>query len=47
MIRLINDVVDKVGGITNVILCFVLASIIESALMVLIACVFVIWCKVR
>lgn len=47
MIRLINDIVDKVGGITNFILCFALAVIISSALMVLFASVFMLWCKVR
>lgn len=47
MIRLIDDMVDEVGGIINFILCIVLGSIIASAFMVLFSSVFMIWCKVR
>lgn len=47
MIRLIEDMVDKVGGIANFILCIFLAGILASAFIVLFASVFMIWCKVR
>ena len=47
MIRLIDDMVDEVGGIINFILCIVLGSIIASAFMVSFSSVFMIWCKVR
>lgn len=47
MIRLLDDMVDKVGGIASFILCIVLAGIIASAFMVLFASVFMLWCKVR
>lgn len=46
MTRLIEDMVDKVGGIANFILCIVLALIIASAFMVLVASTFMLWCKV-
>lgn len=47
MIRLLDDMVDKVGGIVNFILCIVLAYIIASAFMMLCASAFMLWCKVR
>lgn len=47
MIRLLNDMVDEVGGIINFFLCIVLASILASAFMMFISIVFMLWCKVR
>lgn len=47
MIKLLDDMVNKVGGITNFFLLCILAHIIASAIMLLIASVFMLWCKVR
>ena len=47
MIRILEDMVDKVGGIANFILCIFLAGILTSAFMMLLASAFMLYCKVR
>ena len=42
MIKFLDDLVDKVGGIANFILCAFLAGIIASVFMVLVA---ILWYK--
>ena len=47
IIDFLNDTVDEVGGIANFILCIFIALIITSAFMMLLASVFMLYCKVR
>lgn len=46
MIRLLDDMVERVGGIVNFILCFIIAGILSTAVMVLLASVAALWMKV-
>lgn len=46
MIRLLDDMVDSVGGFVNFILCFILASIMAFVIMVLLVSVIALWMKV-
>ena len=47
MIRFLDDLVDKSGGIVNFILCVIIANILASAIMMFLASAFMLWCKVR
>ena len=47
MIRLLDDMVERVGGFVNFIFCFILASIMASVIMMLFASVCMFWIKVR
>lgn len=46
MIRILDDMVDSVGGFVNFILCFLLSSIMAFLIMVLLASVIALWEKV-
>ena len=47
MIRFLDNLVDKVGGIINLFLCVIIATILASAIMMFLASVFMLWVKVR
>jgi hypothetical protein len=45
MIRLLDDMVERVGGIINFILCVIIASILTVAVMVFLASGYMIWLR--
>lgn len=47
MIRIMEDMIDSVGGFFNFVLCVILAGILTSAVMMFLASVFMLWVKVR
>lgn len=47
MIRFLDDLVDKVGGVVNFFLCVIIANILASATMMFLASVIALWIKMR
>lgn len=47
MIRFLDNLVDEAGGVINLFLCMIIAGILASATMMLLASVFALWSKVR
>lgn len=45
MIRLLDDMVERAGGIINFILCAIIAGILTVAVMVFLASVYMIWLR--
>lgn len=46
MIRILDDIVDSVGGFVNFILCFLFSTIMAFLITVLLASVIALWVKV-
>jgi hypothetical protein len=45
MIRILDDMVERVGGIINFILCVIIAGLLTVAVMVFLASGYIIWLR--